>query len=105
MARTVPIRIPEGMYAVISELSKKLDLDKMTVATLLLFSGTTHVDVNMVTANTFDMMWVDATEAWVSLVRSLSHHEPEHREKMIKPIKVLYDMLQEFFQKPKRELK
>ncbi len=105
MARTVPVRIPEGMAAVVSEMSRKLDLDKMTSTTLLLFSGLTHVHPDMFTTATTDLMWIDATEAYVGLVRSLSHHDAEHREKMIKSIGNLYDMLQEFFQKPKKELR
>jgi hypothetical protein len=99
----MPIRVPEGIFRVISEMSKKLQVDKQDVTSMLIFSGLGHVNPDMYSSEGLDLMWTDAVESYVALVRSLSNHTPEHRAKIIKPIKNLYDELEAVFQKPQKK--
>jgi len=99
----MPIRIREGVFKVVSELSKKLDIDKLDVTTMLVFSGLMHIDPKMYSSDALELVWADAVESYVELVRALSYQTPEHREKLLKPMRELYDQLSELFQKPKGE--
>jgi hypothetical protein len=83
---TVSIRLSEGLYAAVGELASRIGVDKSDMTTLLLYMGLSAIKKEAVSEGTWALIWADAMESYVSVVRALARLAPAKRKEAQKPI-------------------
>ncbi len=101
--QTVPVRLSEGLYEAVKELSKKLDVDKSDMATLLMWAGISSVKSDLISESARSLMWADSMEASVAIVRAVARLDAAKKEQVNKALGELFSKIVDIFNKPSLE--
>ncbi|SRR5712692_9914426 len=94
---TVSVRLPEGVYAAISELAEEVGISKSDVATLLLWFGLASVKGNIFSQKTLELIQADTLESYGSFIRMMAKLNQDARTAVEKKLGEIMKKLAEIF--------
>jgi len=91
------VRLPEGVYEAVGEISEHIGIDKSDVATLLMFYGLTSVKGNPFSQRTLELIQADTLESYGAFMRIMAKLKPSVRTEVEKQLAELMQKLASVF--------
>lgn len=80
MAKTIPVRLPEGMFEAVSVIAETLSFDKSTTVAILVMVGLDDVDPTFWSERIMALIQADAMESSASFLRTWADLSPDERK-------------------------